>query len=177
MKRIVALCLLVFCLAPLAAWSEDAKPISSHREAAQELLRIMDAEKNAADGAQAFFDVMIQQNAQMADFRDVLVKWVKTTLSWDKMGPRMTDLYMQTFTEAEIRELIVFYKTPVGQKTLQQMPKLMQEGMQIGADLAKEHQGELEQAIRARQKELSEMLEPGVEGMEEDADEPPSPNV
>jgi hypothetical protein len=163
MKRILALCLLLACTAPLAAWSEDAKPISSHREATQELLRVMDAEKNAEAGAQAVFNVMIQQNAQLKPFEDVLVKWVKETLSWDRMGPRMTDLYMRTFTEAEIRELIVFYKTPTGKKTLEKMPMLMQEGMQIGADLAKEHQGELEAAIKARQQELSEMLEPGAE--------------
>ena len=174
MKRIIALCLVLACAAPLAA--QPAKPAaSSHRAATEELLQVMGVEKTSVSAAQSYFDVMVQQNAQMADFKDVLVKWVQNTLSWDKMGPRMTDLYMRTFTEAEIRELIAFYKTPIGQKTLQQMPMLMQEGMKIGTDLAKEHQGELEQAIKARQKELSEMLEPGAE--EADEDEPPVPNA
>ena len=173
MKRIITLCLLLACTVPLAAWSEDAKPVSGHREAAQELLRLMDAEKNAAAAAQAFLDVIVRQNAQMQDFRDVLVKWANDTLSWDRMEPRMTDLYMRTFTEAEIREIIAFHKTPTGQKMLQQTPMLMQEGMKIGADLARERQGELEKAIKARQKELSEMLEPGVKGEEDDEDEPP----
>lgn len=178
MKRIAILCLVLVCAAPLAAWSQDAKPASSHRAATEELLRLMGVEKSSVEAAQAYFDVMVQQNEQMADFKDVLMKWVQNTLSWDKMGPRMTDLYMQTFTEAEIRELTAFYKTPVGQKTLQQMPTLLQEGMKIGADLAKEHQGELEEAIKARQKELSEMLEPGAkDAAEADEDEPPASGV
>lgn len=179
MKRIVTLCLLLACAVPLAAWSQDAKPASSHRQATEELLRVMGAQATAEAAAQSYIDVMTQQNAQMQDFRDVLAKWVKETLSWDKMGPRMTDLYMRTFTEAEIRELTAFYKTPVGQKTLQKLPMLMEEGMKIGADLAKERQGELETAIRARQKELSDMLEPGAKDADEadDEDEPPVPNV
>lgn len=179
MRRTLILCLVLACAAPLAAWSQDAQPAaSSHRAATEELLQVMGVEKSSVSAAQSYFDVMVQQNAQMADFKDVLVKWVQSTLSWDNMGPRMTDLYMRTFTEAEIRELIAFYKTPIGQKTLQQMPMLMQEGMKIGTDLAKEHQGELEQAIKARQKELSEMLEPAMkDAVEADEDEPPVPNA
>lgn len=170
MKRIVALCLLLACVLPLAVWSQGAKPASSHREATLELLRVMDVEKNAMAGAQAMLNVMFEQNASLEPYRDVLVKWAEKTLSWEQMGPRMTELYMKSFTEAEARELIAFYKTPTGQKTLQQMPVLMQEGAKIGADLAKEHQGELEAAVQARQKELSDVLEPGA------AEETPPPN-
>jgi uncharacterized protein len=170
MKRIIVFSLLLACVAPLAAWSQNAKPASSHREATLELLEVMNVEKNAMAGAQAMFNVILEQNSAMAPYQDVLVKWAEKTLSWEKMGPRMTELYMKSFTETEVRELIAFYKTPTGQKTLQQMPTLMQEGAKIGADLAKEHQGELEEAIKVRQKELSEMLEPGA------AEETPPPN-
>lgn len=179
MKRIFAFCLVLACAAPLAAWSQDAKPTSGHREATQELLRVMGVEETSRSAAQSFFDAMTQQNPGMEEYRDVLMKWATNTLSWEKMGPRMTDLYMRTFTETEIRELIAFYKTPIGKKTLEQLPTLMEEGMKIGMELAQEHQGELEAAIKARQQELSDMLEPGAEGAdeEEDGDEPPSPNV
>lgn len=179
MKRIVALCLVLACAAPLAAWSQDAKPASSHREATEELLRVMGVEETSKSAAQSFFDAMSQQSPGMDEYRDVLMKWATNTLSWDKMGPRMTDLYMRTFTETEIRELIAFYKTPVGRKTLEKLPTLMEEGMKIGMELAQENQGELEAAIKARQEELSGMLEPGAEDADEDEDgeEPPSPNV
>jgi hypothetical protein len=165
MKRAATLCLILTCLVPLAAWSEDAKPISSHRQAALELLQVMGVEKSAVAGAQVMLGVMLDSNSQMEPYRDVMIKWAGNTLSWEKMGPRMTDLYMKAFTEAEIRELIAFYKTPTGQKTLQQMPMLMQEGAKIGSELAQEHQGELEEAIKARAKEL------GLGGDEPAADE------
>ncbi len=173
MRRALILCLTLTCLVPLAAWSQDAKP-SSHRQATLELLQVMGLEKNAMAGAQAMLNVMLDQNKEMEPFRDVFLNWAESTMSWDKMAPRMTDLYMQTFTEAEVRELIAFYKTPTGQKTLDQMPVLMQEGAKIGADLAKEHQGELEEAIKARAAELAKAAD---EPEDEEADETKPPGT
>jgi hypothetical protein len=168
-KRALILCLILVCAVPLAAWSQDAAPASSHRKATLELLEVMGLEKNAMAGASAMLNVMLDQNEELQPYRDVFMKWAETTLSWDKIGPCMTELYMKTFTEAEIRELIAFYRTPTGKKTLETMPMLMQEGAKIGADIAQEHQGELEAAIMARQKELS-AAEP--EGGEDD-EKPP----
>lgn len=177
-RRALILCLTLVCLVPLvpmAAWSQDAKP-SSHRQATLELLQVMGVERNAMAGAQAMLNVMLDQNAEMEPFRDIFVKWAESTLSWERMGPRMTELYMQAFTEAEVRELTAFYKTPTGQKTLAQMPMLMQEGAKIGSDLAKEHQSELEEAIKARAAELGKTAEPEEEKDAEEA-EPPVLNL
>ena len=41
-------------------------------------------------------------------------------------------LYNKYFTEIEIKEMIVFYSSPLGQKTIQVMPALFQESMQLG---------------------------------------------
>jgi hypothetical protein len=172
-RRALIPCLILTCLVPLAAWSQDAKP-SSHRQATMELLEVMGLEKNALAGAQTMLNVMLSQNAEMEPYRDIFMKWAESTMDWDKMAPRMADLYMQTFTEAEVRELIAFYKTPLGRKTLDQMPVLMEEGAKIGADLAKEHQGELEEAIKARAAELAKSA---AEPEDEEADEAKPPGT
>lgn len=36
-------------------------------------------------------------------------------------------LYMSVYTEAEINKLIVFWESPIGQKTIEKMPLIMQE--------------------------------------------------
>lgn len=41
-------------------------------------------------------------------------------------------LYDKYFTEAELKEMIKFYQTPVGKKTIQVMPQLLQESMAVG---------------------------------------------
>jgi hypothetical protein len=45
----------------------------------------------------------------------------------------MSKVYEQNFSLKEINQLIDFYKTDVGQKVINTMPKVMQEGMIIGA--------------------------------------------
>lgn len=62
---------------------------------------------------------------------------------WDKMKSKIkaddlialvAPLYSKHFTEPEIEQLIAFYKTPIGQKTIQVMPLLAQESMQAGQE-------------------------------------------
>jgi hypothetical protein len=39
-------------------------------------------------------------------------------------------LYAASFTEAELREIVAFYRSPAGRKTLEVMPVLMQQGLE-----------------------------------------------
>ena len=42
-------------------------------------------------------------------------------------------IYHNHFTHQELKELIAFYKTPLGQKVLKELPLLTQEGMEAGS--------------------------------------------
>lgn len=46
------------------------------------------------------------------------------------------DIYDRHFTLSEIRELIAFYETPIGVKSLQKMPQIVQEGAVAGQQWA-----------------------------------------
>ena len=50
---------------------------------------------------------------------------------YDELIAETIPLYARRFTAAEIREVIVFYKSPVGAKMLATMPQLMSESMAI----------------------------------------------
>jgi hypothetical protein len=43
-------------------------------------------------------------------------------------------IYAKYFTEQEIEDLVAFYASPTGKKTLEVMPQLMSEGMKAGVD-------------------------------------------
>jgi hypothetical protein len=49
----------------------------------------------------------------------------------DEMIAEMVPLYARTYTLAEIEQLNSFYQSPLGQKMLANMPKLMAESMEI----------------------------------------------
>jgi hypothetical protein len=44
-------------------------------------------------------------------------------------------IYTEEFTESEIRELVKFYRTSLGQKTLQRLPVVMQKEWEMGSEI------------------------------------------
>jgi hypothetical protein len=65
-------------------------------------------------------------------------------------------MYTEAFTEQELRDLIVFYRTPTGQKALTLLPELVSQGAQLGMIEARARQSELQQLIQRRAAELRE---------------------
>lgn len=59
----------------------------------------------------------------------------------------MADVYLKYFTVNDIKELIKFYQTPVGQKFVKNQSQIMLESAEIGARQVKAHQAELQQML------------------------------
>ena len=53
-------------------------------------------------------------------------------MSGESLRDEFVDIYNQAFTEKELTDIIIFYKTSTGQKALKQTPALMQEFTIIG---------------------------------------------
>ena len=51
----------------------------------------------------------------------------------DELLGKIVPLYAKHFTEAELDELLAFYRSPIGRKTTEAMPAVMQEGMELVA--------------------------------------------
>ena len=129
----------------------------SHAQAATELLLTMNFEKEMATGAELMADLLIKQNAMLGPYKDVLLKWAASFMTWDTFGARTVVLYEAAFTESELRDITAFYKTPTGQKALTEIPKLTRQMAELGATVAKEHIQELEPLVRARAAELEKL--------------------
>jgi hypothetical protein len=50
---------------------------------------------------------------------------------WEEMRPQLAKLYTEAFTQAELTDLVAFYQSPTGQKTLSKMPALTQQSMMM----------------------------------------------
>jgi len=126
----------------------------SHRKAAVDLLVLIGAKQQAMVGATAMADVMLQGNRMLAPYRDVLLKWAESVMTWENMEPGMVEIYAEAYTEQELRELTEFYASPLGRKTLEVTPELVRRSARVGGKLAEQHMGELQQMIRQRAAEL-----------------------
>ncbi len=150
--RLMAIGVLVLAIALSANAEEDYT--ESHRKIAAELLVSSGVKENAIVGSSVMVDVMLQSNPMLGPYRDVLLEWAEKVMTWDNMRPRLVELYVEVYTEQELRGLAEFYATPLGKKTLQVTPEIMKRSALIGGELAQEHNAELQEMIQQRAAEL-----------------------
>ena len=93
-----------------------------------------------------------EKTALITIYRD----WFHIDMDLDKLYKETIVLYAKAFTIDEINQLIEFYKTPVGKKTLIKLPFLMQEGVKLGQLEAQKKQ----QALLDRLKPFLEKHKP-----------------
>jgi hypothetical protein len=86
----------------------------------------------------SFVNNMKQAYPDMPDRAIAVIREVfNTEMSKMLTGPRgvqreMIDLYTKHFTPQDVKELLTFYTSPVGQKAVKALPLLTQEGADIG---------------------------------------------
>jgi hypothetical protein len=130
------------------AASAAATPVSaSHRKAAEELLATTGSEKNMAEMTSRMLDAQLEQRPEMKPVEPEMRAFINKYMSWQSIKDDLVQLYAQEFSEKELKELNKFYQTPVGRKTIQKMPMLMQAGMEIGQKRVQEHLPELQKSI------------------------------
>jgi hypothetical protein len=125
----------------------------SHRKAAENLLIVMEVDKNLPLLAEQLVESQLKQNPQLASQRDIFQKFFTKYLSWESVKEDTITAYTQEFTEPELKKITDFYKTPVGKKASEKMPKLVFLSGQIGLQKAQANQAELLQMIEERTKQ------------------------
>jgi len=146
--------LLIAVLGLLAtqALAQDAKPVSTHEQAARELLRAVGVQRATEAGAEAMMG-LIRNNPNLAPFEDVFRAWYRKVFSQGDLEGELAVIYMRHFSEDELRALTSFYQTPVGRKAIDELPAAMKEGAELGMRRAKEHSAELEEMLKAARAE------------------------
>ncbi len=128
----------------------------THKEAVIELVNLIDMKTTLDESVKVLLDIQIQQNPSLENYRNTMLKFFKKYMSWESMEADYVKLYQEEFNEKEIRDMIDFYKTETGRKTLKKLPALLQKGAQIGQNRVQENMHELQKMIEARQKELND---------------------
>lgn len=138
MKKVVILvaasvCVALFCTGPANAMDKAKK------EKIVQLMEMTGAKNIAVQFAQAMNQqvaaVLKASNPDMPERAFVILDEELGRLmkeEADGLIEQIIPVYDKHFTENEIKEVIKFYQTPVGKKTIQVMPQLLQESMAIG---------------------------------------------
>lgn len=118
---------------------------------ARELTTLMDLAGNASVGVDVMLDAMQTQNPELAQFRAVLQRWMRQIFTSEEASVAFARLYAETFTEAELRDILTFMRTPSGRRFAAAQGELTRRGGEVGKRLAEANQGELMQMLEAEQ--------------------------
>jgi hypothetical protein len=121
---------------PAAQQPAPLKPASPGAIAAAKELLTLKNVSNVYAGAvpnivQRTKDTILQNNLNyQKDLNEVAVIVAQTLAGREKeIGEQMAKIYASDFTEQELKDLVAFYKTPLGQKLLAQEPRTVQASM------------------------------------------------
>lgn len=128
----------------------------SHRQAAEELLQTMKVDAQLSTGINQSLDLQIKANPAMAPYKEVMRKFLAKHISFEALKDELVKIYVDEFTEEELKQITAFYKTPAGKKVVEKGPALMGKAMQLGAQRVANHQGELKQMIEEEAKKKKE---------------------
>jgi hypothetical protein len=127
------------------AFADDA----SSRKAAVDLLSLMDMENLLKQGIEQELNAQLQGTPMAATLGPKIKGFLSRYLTWKTLEPEFVALYQKSFSEEELTQLIAFYKSPLGKKTIAVMPRLQMQGAQIAKTKVQAHMNELLQMLQA----------------------------
>jgi hypothetical protein len=139
---------LFICIAAKAQTTPAITP--AHLKAADDVLLASGAGAQLKENTLA---MVKQASANVpADKKDKFIQVMTTFtdkyMNWDLIKDQMAVMYAQEFTEKELKDLAVFYRSPLGTKLNQKQPILFQKGAQLGQQAVQSHQAELQQMMQ-----------------------------
>ena len=135
MKRILIICLLL------------TLPMAVKADATAELLEVMGGKNQMQQMQNQFIGILTRSNPEMAKHQGTIQQWAEKYLTWEEMSAGMTAVYKKHFNDNEIKQLLDFYKTPIGKKSIEKMPILFRDGSEVGLNMAKKYQPELNRML------------------------------
>lgn len=131
--------LIILLTALTLSYADDAGAVKS----AEKLLEVMEMDKNYDRLMEQMADMQVQQNSAFADKKEEVMAFFNKYMGYEQLKPDLVAMYSDVYTEKELNDLIVFYKTPTGKKSVSLMPELAQKGSQLGVNKLMPHIDEL----------------------------------
>lgn len=153
LKPFLSLILLLGLASAGLAQSADADTLTSHEQAAVDVLALLDVQRTLDLTLDEMLNAMKQQNPMMAEYEDTFRSFFEKYLTWENLKSDYITLYTDLYTEEELEQLETFYASPLGQKVVEAMPELTIRSSLIGQEAVQKHSAELEQMMMERMSE------------------------
>jgi hypothetical protein len=118
-------------------------PSAGQLAAARELMEAMRLQEVSAVGVKVALDEQIRANPALEPYRAAMNAWGTEIFASEEAKTAFATLYAGAFSEADLRALAAFFRTPLGQRFATAQPGLTAKGAEIGRALATAKQADL----------------------------------
>jgi len=123
-----------------------------HIEQVEILFKLTRMEQKINDSVNSVAQLQLRQNPDLdAEKRAQLMAFLERHIGWNAVRADLYEMYMQTFTEDELKTINDFYITPLGQKVIVIVPQLVQERNRLAMQRLQQNIGELQAIMPAAQ--------------------------
>ena len=124
----------------------------SHLEQVEILFKLTRMEQKINDSVDSVAQLQLRQNPNLdAAKRQQLMAFLEKHIGWKAVRGDLYEMYMQTFTEEELKTINDFYITTTGQKVIVIVPQLVQERNRLAMQRLQQNIGELQAIMSAGQ--------------------------
>jgi len=147
MKTFIAAAVLAVGI--LTAAGPTAAQSPGRLAAAEDLLVAMNAERMYERSLDQMLSAQLEANPDLAPFAPVMKQFFRDFVSWEAVRPEHLRVHAERFSEAELRELATFYRTPLGRRVIEESPAIATELGMVGQRLVEANQPELFRRLTA----------------------------
>ena len=98
---------------------------ATHREAVKQLMEVTRVRELTQQSMDEVMKSQMEQMPQLKPYEGIMQTFVREQMDWSILEPEFTRIYLDVFTEKELRDMVAVYKTPIGQVMLAKMPQLL----------------------------------------------------
>lgn len=121
----------LFVLIAILGMSQISLAQSENSEFKQDALKMIKLSNNAVEASFSQVYAMIPEE-KLEDFKNEIQPIM------DRYYKKMADISMEFYTHDEIKQLLEFYNSELGQKSLEAQAKITEKAMQMGQQLSSE---------------------------------------
>jgi hypothetical protein len=125
---------------------------NTHRQQVETLFRLTQMENKVDESVNNLVQLQLGQNPALAQHKGQIHAFFQKYIGWDALKNDIAQMYIDTFSEKELKQINDFYITPTGQKVINILPQLVQQRNQLAMQRLQQHIGELQSIIEPTSK-------------------------
>ena len=150
MRALLLMAALVACGAVPASAQRD----STGPQLAAELLAVTGLRESVHQSDSSYVAHAVALDPRWLPYKDILAQWADEVYDWSRLRPLLVQRLVKAFTAAELRDVLQFYRTPVGQKWVRVRPLLQRDVTDLMFAAEQRYRPELHQRVLARAAQL-----------------------